>query len=377
MRFTVSRDLFYQAVTGVSKATATRVVQPILSNILIEATGGASPLVLSATDLDFSLQTSINAEIAVAGRTTISGRKLSDILAKLPPKAMVEVDVDQELQTCKVSCGSASFELRTLPAEEFPLIPTVEPSQAVELPLESLVRAIRQSEYAASKSDTTNILGGIFFKLTNEALELVATDGSRLARRKETLSDVSLAEPLSAIIPCKTLAEFMKLATSFGIEADEKVLVGLQQGQVFLTTTRFSAASRLLDGQYPRYEQLIPRECKLQARMNRASLGAALDRAAVMASDRTHIVKLSFVAGQVTLVADTPDVGNSKDSLPVHYEGEAFNIAFNYKFVQDALKVMDGDDVVMETNGSLAPTLFKDDKELDAYLCLVMPVQAK
>jgi DNA polymerase-3 subunit beta len=111
--------------------------------------------------------------------------------------------------------------------------------------------------------------------------------------------------------------------------------------------------------------------------MNRAALNAALDRAAVMASDRTHIVKMSFVPGQVTLAADTPDVGNSKDSLPIHYEGEAFNIAFNYQFIQHALKVMDGEEVVMETNGSLAPTLFKDDLDLEAYLCLVMPVQAK
>ena len=378
MKFTVQRDDFYLAVNSVQRATATRVIQPILANILIECESSTAPLKLSATDLDFSLQTSLNAEISIPGRATLSAKKLSEILAKLPSKAMVQFEIDPVVQSCHISCGSSVFDMRTLPAEEFPSIPVIDSSTAIELSLPALVQCIKQTEFAASKTDTNNILGGVFFKLSSDGLDLVSTDGSRLARRKESLEGLTLAETVTAIIPARTLQEFMKLAQTNAGEQTDTALVAIQNGQVFLSTTRFNAVSRLLDGQYPRYEQLIPRECKLQAKMNRAALTAALERTAVMANKRTYIVRMTLSQGQLVLAADTPDVGNSKDMMPIHYDAtEDLTIAFNFHFVLDALKVMDGDDLLMETNGALAPTLFKDADTPDAYLCLVMPVQVK
>lgn len=378
MKFTVQRDDFYLAVNSVQRATATRVIQPILANILIECESSTAPLKLSATDLDFSLQTSLNAEISIPGRSTLSAKKLSEILAKLPSKAMVQFEIDPVVQSCHISCGSSVFDMRTLPAEEFPSIPVIDSSTAIELSLPALVQCIKQTEFAASKTDTNNILGGVFFKLSSDGLDLVSTDGSRLARRKESLEGLTLAETVTAIIPARTLQEFMKLAQTNAGEQTDTALVAIQNGQVFLSTTRFNAVSRLLDGQYPRYEQLIPRECKLQAKMNRAALTAALERTAVMANERTSIVRMTLSQGQLVLAADTPDVGNSKDMMPIHYDAtEDLTIAFNFRFVLDALKVMDGDDLLMETNGALAPTLFKDADTPDAYLCLVMPVQVK
>jgi DNA polymerase III subunit beta len=378
MKFTVQRDDFYLAVNSVQRATATRVIQPILANILIECESSTAPLKLSATDLDFSLQTSLNAEISVAGRATLSAKKLSEILAKLPSKAMVQFEIDPVVQSCHISCGSSVFDMRTLPAEEFPSIPVIDSTTAIELSLPALVQCIKQTEFAASKTDTNNILGGIFFKLSPDMLDLVSTDGSRLARRKEQLQGLTLTETVTAIIPARTLQEFMKLAQTNSGEQTDTALIAIQNGQVFLSTTRFNAVSRLLDGQYPRYEQLIPRECKLQAKMNRSALTAALERTAVMANERTSIVRMTLSQGQLVLAADTPDVGNSKDMMPIHYEAsEDLTIAFNFRFVLDALKVMDGEDVLMETNGALAPTLFKDAATPDAYLCLVMPVQVK
>lgn len=378
MKFTVHRDDFYLAVNSVQRATATRVIQPILANILIECDSSTDPLKVSATDLDFSLQTSLNAEISIPGRATLSAKKLSEILAKLPSKSMVQFEIDPVVQSCHISCGSSVFDMRTLPAEEFPAIPVIDATAAIELSLPALVQCIKQTEFAASKTDTNNILGGIFFKLSPDMLDLVSTDGSRLARRKEALQGLTLAETITAIIPARTLQEFMKLAQTNATETTETALVAIQNGQVFLSTTRFNAVSRLLDGQYPRYEQLIPRECKLQAKMNRAALTAALERTAVMANERTSIVRMTLSQGQLVLAADTPDVGNSKDMMPIHYDAaEDLTIAFNFRFVLDALKVMDGDDVLMETNGALAPTLFKDADKPEAYLCLVMPVQVK
>jgi DNA polymerase-3 subunit beta len=380
MKFTASRDELYQAVQAVMRATTARVIQPILANILFVAESEASPLRLAATDLDFSLQTTLNAVIAQSGRSTLNAKKLAEILAKLPAHSQVQFDVDLPMQSCKVSCGSSHFELRTLPAEEFPTIAEIDARHAIELPLAELVKSIKQTEFAASKQDTNNILGGVYFKLTPQGLDMVATDGSRLARHQsKSLNTTSLGEEgLSAIIPARTFQEFMRLSASTPVQdGEDKALLAVQQGQVFLSTTRFNAVSRLLEGQYPRYEQLIPKECSLKASMNRAALVSSLERTAVMANERTQIVKMSLSQGLLTLAADTPDVGHSQDTLPIHYEGEPLHIAFNFKFVLDALKVMEGDSVLLETNGPLAPTLFKDETQQEQYLCLVMPVQVR
>jgi DNA polymerase III subunit beta len=378
MKFSVQRDELLQAVTSVQRATATRVIQPILSNLLFEAESPASMLRVSATDLDFSLQTSLNAEISHEGRTTISAKKLAEILVKLPPKSTVTFEINLDVQTCHLSCGSSAFELRTLPAEEFPVIPSIDVASSIQLPLEALVRGIRQSEFAASKQDTNNILGGIYFKLAKGVLDMVATDGSRLARHTEHVEVGGEHTDIASIIPAKTLQEFQKLASSMGTSEDEEVAVSVKDGQVYISTTRYNAVSRLLDGQYPRYEQLIPKDCSLQVVMNRNALSNALERTAVMANERTQIIKMNILNGQIQLEADTPDVGNSHDSIPAEFNGsEPLKIAFNFRFVLDALKVIQGDEVLMETNGALSPTLFRDKNKPAEYLCLVMPVQVK
>jgi DNA polymerase III subunit beta len=403
MQFSVQRDELLLAVSSVTRATATRVIQPILANILLEADSEGGALKLAATDLDFSLQTRLNATIQQPGRTTLSGKKITEILAKLPPKATVQFTVDNTVQTCRVECGASVFDIRTLSADEFPQLPTLDVEQSLEVDLATFLRSVRQTEFAAASYETNNILGGVFFKLSADALEMVATDGSRLARRMEVLEGNGVRDTLTAIIPARILQEFLKLAGSSlntpvpkGEEGhvpnpDENkptVRLSLQQGLVFLATPRILAVSRLLDGQYPRYEQLIPKTNSIVLLANKQALIASLERTAIMANERTHIVRMNLELGRLILAADTPDVGNSKDMVPVRYDGEPLQIAFNYKYVLDALKVIDSDDVRMETNGALAPTLFrscaikgedanKPEGLEDGYLCLVMPVQVK
>jgi len=202
---------------------------------------------------------------------------------------------------------------------------------------------------------------------------MAATDGSRLARCIETLEGSSVAEPVSAIIPAKPLQELLKLLSG---TSDETLRIAISEGQIAFRTTKSYILTRLLDGQYPQYEQLIPRDFKVLAFANRQRLIHSLERAAVMANERTNIVKMTFDQGKLSLAAQTPDVGDSKDNMDVQYEGDELIIAFNYKFVLDALKVIESDDVRMELNGGLSPTLFKARDE-NGFLCLVMPVQVK
>lgn len=375
MKFTVQRDEIHQAIASVSRATATRVIQPILSNILIESIPGQNLLKFSATDLDFAVVTTIPTMVLEEGRTTLSAKKLAEILSKLPSGADVSFEIEEQVQTARIHCGSSRFDIRTLPAEEYPLIKQIDEQNYLEVELKSLSRAINQTAFAAASHESNNVLGGVYFMLTPTSLEMAATDGSRLARRIEALTTANVTETISAIIPAKTLQEFLKLVGSGG-SAQEIVRIAIFEGQISFRTERFYVLSRLLDGQYPKYSQLIPAENKLVAYANKQAFISSLERAAVMANERTNIVRLMFDKGNLSLAANTPDVGDSKDTIEILYEGEPMSIAFNYKFVLEALKVIETDDVRMEMNGSLAPTLFKA-KEENGYLCLVMPVQVK
>jgi DNA polymerase-3 subunit beta len=375
MRFTVQRDEIHQAIASVQRATATRVIQPILSNLLLETLPEEGLLKLSATDLDFAIITQQPATIEAPGRTTLSAKKLSEIISKLPSGTQITFEVDEQVQTARIHCGSSRFDIRTLPADEYPLIKQIDQEQFWEVDLKAFTRAINQTAFAAASFESNNVLGGVYFQLSPTNLEMAATDGSRLARRVEALPNTQVNETLSAIIPARALQEFLKLSGSASAEG-ELVRIAIQDGQISFRTPRFYVLSRLLDGQYPKYSQLIPTENKVVAYANKQAFIASLERAAVMANERTNIVKMVFDKGNLSLAANTPDVGDSKDTLEILYEGEPMNIAFNYKYVLDALKVIESDDVRVEMNGSLAPTLFKA-KEENGYLCLVMPVQVK
>jgi DNA polymerase-3 subunit beta len=373
LKFTAQREDIHQAVAAVQRATASRNIQPILGNILVEALVPGEPIILTATDLDLTIRTSLPAQILTPGRTTLSAKLLSEILAKLPGKTDVSFDAHDETSLVHLECGRAQFDIRTMDADEYPYIPKIEDVEGLDVDAKSLTRAISQTVFAAASFEANNVLGGVFFRLSPDALEMVATDGSRLARRLEAVSVSNIAEPVSAIIPARTLQEFTKL---MGGHADGVVRVAIQDGQIFLSTERFHVVSRLLDGQYPKYEQLIPTSNKIIAQANKAELIASLERTAVMANERTNIIKMVWEPGQLNLTAQTPDIGDSKDQLSLTYEGDPLHIAFNYKFVLDALKVIETEDIRMETNGSLAPTIFRSADEGN-YICLVMPVQVK
>lgn len=372
MKFSVQRDDMHQAVAAVQRATATRVIQPILSNILIE-TVGKDTLKLSATDLDFAIETTIPATVLEEGRTTLSARKLFEIIAKLPSSREVAFEIEEAVQTARIQSGTSVFDMRTLPADEFPLIKQIDSQDYMEVDAKAFIKAINQTAFAAASYDANNVLGGVYFQLNANGLEMAATDGSRLARRVEPVDSQWSGKEVFAIIPAKTLQEFLKMA---GSDAELPVRIAIQDGQISFRTARYYVLSRLLDGQYPKYNQLIPAENKIVAYANKKAFIDSLERAAVMANERTNIVKLVLDKNNLSLAANTPDVGDSKDTMDILYDGEPLSIAFNYKYVLDALKVIESEDVRMETNGALSPTIFKA-KEENGYLCLVMPVQVK
>jgi DNA polymerase III subunit beta len=377
MKFSIQQDVLLLAINQVQKATATRIIQPILAHILIE-TVGQNAVRFSATDLDFAIETLVEATVQEAGKTTISAKKLQEMAVKLP-KDTVQFQADATTQLARVECQQSVFDVRTLPSEEFPTIKHLIEAEsfagAFQVPLKGLRRAIQHTVFAAAGQESNNVLSGVYFKLTPEQLEMAATDGSRLARCQEIITAQGLNEAVTAIIPARTLQEFLRLTQS---ESDELTIhVAIRDGQIAFRTERFYMLSRLLDGQYPQYEQLIPVDYTDVVLANRDALIKSLERAAVMANERTNIVKMSFDKSQLSLAAQTPDLGDARDQLRVVYDGDQMDIAFNYKFVLDAVKAIDSEDVRLELKSGLAPTLFKPTSEDGNYLCLIMPVQVK
>lgn len=380
MQLVVSRDALYHAVSAAQRATATRVIQPILANIMFNAQADGQVTIMG-TDMDFTVQTMVPASVSQAGAVTISAKKMAEILAKLPSGSDVTLNAQDGM--IHLSCGHTTIDLRTLPAEDFPQPQQLTDGQTVTVALPALVQAVQQTAFAAANFETNNVLGGVFFKLSPGMLEMAATDGSRLARAIQTSSITEVSQDTSAIIPVRVLMEVMKLlslAIKEGQEAaSQPVMITLTDSQIQFKTNEFTVTSRLLEGQYPQYQQLIPAENNIVAYANRRKLISSLELSAVLANERTHVVKLMFDkhSQELVLAANTPEQGDSKDVVPVEYNGEEpLQIAFNYKFLLDALKVIESDDVRMETNGALAPTVFRA-KDVDNYLCLVMPVQVK
>jgi DNA polymerase III subunit beta len=377
MQMNVERDALYASVAAVQRATATRVIQPILSNILIEADVDQAQVALTATDMDFTIQTILAADVRESGRVTLSAKKWAEIMSKLPTSSQVDLTADD--QQARIVCDHSVFDLRTMSADEYPTIKPLDVSQALRLPLKAFLRSIQQTVYAAAISETNNVLGGVFFQLTPTEFEMVATDGSRLARRTQVLDSSPVTETVTAIIPAKSLQEFAKLVGS-QVADDAELLLSIADGQLALKTDRYYVMTRLIDGQYPQYKQLIPAENKLAMESDRKHLTEGIERAAIMANERTSVIKMTLTDGMVVLAANSPDVGDSSDEVAINFTGhngpDPFVVAFNFKYVLDAMRVMPGERVRMEMNGPLTPTVFRSAED-DGYMCVVMPVQVR
>jgi DNA polymerase III subunit beta len=378
MQMSVARDVLHASVTAVQRATATRVIQPILSNILIEADADQAQVCLTATDMDFTIQTTLPAVVQTSGRTTLSAKKWAEIMSKLPASAPVQFT--SEDGQARIVCDHSVFDLRTMSAEDYPTIQPLDTNTAIALPLSGFIRTIQQSVYAAAMNENNNVLGGVFMSLSPTELEMVATDGSRLARRVEALENTTITETITAIVPAKSLLEFSRLVGSIHPDA-ALVYLSIANGQLSLKTDRFYVLTRLIDGQYPQYRQLIPTENKLVMTGDKVHIIAGIERAAVMANERTSVIKMTLTPDMLLLAANTPDMGDSQDEVAITFTGytdsSPFIVAFNYKYVLDALRAIPHEEIRMEMNGQLTPAIFKANLPGDGYLGVVMPVQVR
>ena len=373
MKFIVRKEDLFDGIKIVERATSQKAVQPVLYNILIE-TVGTNAVKLTATDLVLTVITTIDAQIEQEGKITLPAKKLNEIVSKLGNE-LVTIEVDENSTNANISCQKSKFDIQGISATEFPPEVSnynIDEAKCFDVELKPFLKAIRQGGFAAASYEVSNLLSGIVCDFSNGILEIASTDGNRLARVREKIKS-DITEQTQLIIPSRTLNEFMKMGSFID---DETIKICKDKSTIVLKSEKTLTISRLLEGQFPKYNQLIPSESPKQAVVNVSQLITALDRVSVMANEKTSIVKMHFADNELTLSADTQDAGKSEDKIDIEYTSEELLIAFNYKFVLDTLRIIESDEVVIGLNASLSATVLKPKSEED-FICLIMPVQIR
>jgi DNA polymerase-3 subunit beta len=398
MHFAVQKDILVKALRDVTNAVSTRAVQPILSNVLIE-TEDDSAIVLRATDLDLAIQTKVSGVVHTKGSVTLPAKKLLEIISKLPNELVV-FQVNKETLETLITCHRSKFNIVGLPSDDFPKFIEAKSANGVFIPVEVLHRSVLQTGFAAASYDSSSILGGVYMVVDQGAFECTATDGSRLAHRRELLN-VSVAAKrkveddketesksstatleknvsLRATIPARACNELVKLIDGKAETntARTEVRMAVISGQIVFETNGHLISSRLIAGEYPRYQELFPTEYKYLCNFEREEMVAAVERVSVMSDDRTHLIKMHFEGQTLQISANTPDVGKAVEEVPVRFEGQVIDIAVNVRYLLDVLQRLQSKEMQLEMTGPLKPLIIKGAGD-ENYKYLLMPVQAK
>jgi len=375
MEFIIQKDLFLNTLRIAEHISSTKGIQIILSNVYIEATED-NEVILKSSDLDIGVILKINATVKVPGKITLPSKKLSEIVSKLP-KDEVNFEASEETNKAKITSGRAKFELMGISALEYPVIMTQDDIESfknnISLEIKPFISAIKQTIYAASTAENNSIYNGVFMSINETNLEMAATDGARLSMVVETIENKE-NKTFESIIPSRTLAEFIRFASSC---VDTKVEIMKKDGQLIFKIGDNIMISRSIEGQYPKYKQIIPKDNDKIALVSREDFINALDRTASMVEEKKNVVKLTFEKDQLSLVVDNPELGDSNDFVDIEFdEEEPIKIAFNCKYLLDVLRNYESEKIRIELKPTLAPTLLKPEGN-EKYLALIMPIQIK
>ena len=373
MKIRIARDELLTGLQRVQGVVEKRNTMPALSNILLETKQDGVELV--ATDLEIGIRGHYKAEVLEPGSVSVSARKLFEILREMPDSEIAITTQDNNW--VQIHAGKIQFKIVGLPGTDFPALPTVEREGRVSISGSGFASLIRKTMFAVGDNDARYILNGLLITLVSNdkkvMMRLVGTDGHRLAVAESELAQDAVSEmpkEIRAIIPRKAAQEMRRLLEE---EAGEpllgftKNLVTFQRSGVFLT-------SRVMEGTYPNYQQVIPKDNTKKATVDRAALEAALRRVAVLSRDKTNAVRLTLDAEMLTLYSSNPDLGEATEELPVQYRGESLTTGFNARYFLDALAAMDSEIVHLEMKSALSPCVLKPEGD-PGFMCVVMPMK--
>lgn len=374
MKFKINRDHFSAGLQQVLNVVSSRLSMSILSNVLIRAEGDF--IELTTTNFDLGTRCYVKAEVLEAGGVTLPAKKLASLVRSLPS---LEVSFESTPNQAKINSGGSSYRIMGMPQEEFPPLPSFTDQQEFVITQEDLAQMLKSVSYAQSTDENRSTLNGIFFGFGEEKLTLVATDGRRLGIMSRVLP-LNMAGQNKFILPAKTCAElervlgqgdsvkvsFNSRQVSFDIQVNnEKAQMNGLINQIYLI-------SKIVEGNYPNYEQVIPKETAQRIKIERELFLDSLQRAAIVTSEKSNSVRLKIRENVMDITCESPEYGQAHESMAIAYDGPNVEVSFNPHFLMDPLRAVTKDEVFFEFKDELSPGVFKTK---DTFMCVVMPLR--
>jgi DNA polymerase-3 subunit beta len=366
MKLSLSAAEFLSQLQTVTRVASTRSAVQALSGVMIAV--GDQSAELRATDMEIGLRVPLKAEITRPGSAVLPARLLLEVARALPADELT-LELRSAEQDVELISGPATFHLRTLHAEDFPTLPDPSPETRIGLPTTAFVETVSRVARSASRDETRPVLTGILMSASGQELRMVATDSYRLSV-KETALETALDGSLEANVPARALQELARIAQA---AAADSLSVSVGQNQVVFELGETVLSSRLIDGQFPNYRQLLPESVEHELRLASAELTDVVRRISLLALKNAPL-RLSFSEGTLTVSAQTPDVGEASEAVPVPFHGEPFEIGFNPEFLRDGLESIESDELVLKLISPLRPGLIESPDSGD-FVYLIMPIR--
>ena len=366
MKLSTRRDTLFTQLQTVTRAASTRSAVQALSGVLLQARDGS--VELRATDMEIGLRVPLEGEVARDGAVVLPARLLVDVVRALPGDT-VSLELRPAEQDVELVAGAATFHIRTLRLEDFPPFPELDGDERVQVPAPAFVETVGKVARSASRDETRPVLTGILVSASGEELRMVATDSYRLSV-KETRLEAPLQGAFEANVPARALQELNRIASQSGAEA---LSVAVRTNQVVFEAGGTVLSSRLIDGQFPNYRQLLPDAYEHELRLDATEFTDVVRRISLLAQKNAPL-RLAFSEGEVTVSARTPDVGEARETIPVPFQGEPLEIGFNPEFLRDGLEALEGGDLMLKLISPLRPGLIQA-ADGSGFVYLLMPIR--
>jgi DNA polymerase III subunit beta len=362
LKITCSRDELNRQLAIVSRAASTRTTVQVLAGVLLRSEEGK--LELSATDMEISLRTPLEAEVASEGAVVVPGKLLAE-LARLLPGEEVSIEHRQGEGVVEIVSGAAVYRIHTYNAEDFPRLPDPAGTTMMAIDAEAVLETAAKVSRAASRDESRPVLTGILVRFEGENLVMAATDSYRLAVKETSMSGPG--PELDAIVPARALMELSRVA-----QGASDLQLGLQENQVLFASDGILLTTRRIEGQFPNYHQLLPESFESEVTLPRDELLEVVRRVSVMAQ-RNAPLRLRFAEGELTVSAQTQDVGEAHEAMPAAFSGDALDIGFNPEFLRDGIESVEGDELRLKLISPLRPAVLQGTGDDFSYL--IMPIR--
>jgi DNA polymerase-3 subunit beta len=366
VKISLEREVFLAQLQTVTRVASTRSAIQALSGVQLEASGAVCEL--RATDTDVSLRVPLAAQVDRPGTVVLPARLLLDVVRSLP-SPQVGLELRTAEHDVELVSGNATFHIRTLHAEDFPPFPEADSGSAVSLPVTAFVETAQKVAGSASRDETRPVLTGILVSASGTEVRMVATDSYRLSV-KETTLESPLSSAFEVNVPSRALQELSRIASH---AEEQELTVSVRQNQVVFVLGKVVLSSRLIDGQFPNYRQLLPETYEHELRMPGPELRDVVRRISLLAQKNAPL-RLSFTPGELTVSAQTPDVGEAREAMPVAFQGDPLEIGFNPEFLRDGLDAIEGGEVILKLISPLRPGLLEAG-DGSGFLYLIMPIR--